>query len=82
MKKIKNGKLVLDGTITQNELQDKINKAFEIVVDKNVNILFLKIVISCCKNYTIENQVKEYNNCCKEEKHLTVEEYLNIKEII
>lgn len=33
MKKIKDGKLVLDGTITQNELQDKVNKAFEILCE-------------------------------------------------
>lgn len=83
MKKIKDGKLVLDGTITQNELQDKINKAFEIVVEKNVNILFLKIVITTCAVYSIENQVREYNECCDNPKnHLTEEEYKLLKEII
>lgn len=83
MKKIKDGKLVLDGTITQNELQDKINKAFEIVVEKNVNILFLKVVISSCKVYSVERQVREYNECCNNPKnHLTEEEYKLLKEII
>lgn len=84
MKKIKNGKLVLDGTITQNELQDKVNKAFEIVVEKNVNILFLRCVIVSCKNNTIRKQVIEYNNCCTNPKRnkLTEEEYKLLKEII
>ena len=83
MKKIKNGKLVLDGTITQNELQDKVNKAFEIVVDKNVDTFFLKVVISSCKVYSIERQVREYNECCNNPKnHLTEEEYKLLKEII
>lgn len=54
MKKIKDGKLVLDGTITQNELQDKVNKAFEIVVDKDVNTGFL---LKC-------KSVDEYNDMC------------------
>lgn len=83
MKKIKNGKLVLDGTITKNELQDKVNKAFEIVIDKNVNIIFLKVVISSCKVYSIERQVREYNECCNNPKnYLTEEEYKLLKEII
>lgn len=83
MKKIKNGKLVLDGTITQNELQDKVNKAFEIVVEKNVNIIFLKVVISTCKVYSVKRQVREYNECCNNPKNcLTKEEYKLLKEII
>lgn len=83
MKKIKDGKLVLDGTITQNELQDKVNKAFEIVIEKNVNILFLKVVISSCKVYAIERQVREYNESCNNPKnYLTEEEYKLLKEII
>lgn len=83
MKKIKNGKLVLDGTITQNELQDKVNKAFEIVVEKNVNLIFLKVVISSCKVYSIKRQVEQYNNCyTNPNNHLTEEEYKLLKEII
>ena len=83
MKKIKNGKLVLDGTITQNELQDKVNKAFEIVIEKNVDTFFLKVVIGSCKVYSIERQVREYNECCNNPKnHLTEEEYKLLKEII
>lgn len=83
MKKIKNGKLVLDGTITQNELQDKVNKAFEIVIEKNVNMLFLKMIIDRYENYDIAKQVSQYNlSCFKQKDHLTIEEYLNIKEII
>lgn len=83
MKKIKNGKLVLDGTITQNELQDKVNKAFEIVVEKNVDTFFLKVVISTCNVYSVERQVREYNESCNNPKnHLTEEEYKLLKEII
>ncbi len=83
MKKIKDGKLVLDGTITQNELQDKVNKAFEIVIEKNVDTFFLKVVISSCKVYSIERQVREYNESCNNPKnHLTEEEYKLLKEII
>jgi len=83
MKKIKDGKLVLDGTITKNELQDKVNKAFEIVVEKNVDTFFLKVVISSCKVYSIEKQVREYNESCNNPKNcLTIEEYKLLKEII
>ena len=83
MKKIKNDKLVLDGTITQSELQDKVNKAFEIVVEKNVNILFLKTIISSRKAYSIEKQVRRYNEYCIDVKNrLTEEEYKLLKEII
>ena len=38
MKYIKNGKLVLDGTIRECDLQDKLNKALEIIIDKKVHI--------------------------------------------
>ena len=83
MKNIKNGKLVLDGTITQNELQDKVNKAFEIVVEKNVNIFFLKTIISSHKIHSIEKQVRRYNEYCIDPKNrLTEEEYKLLKEII
>jgi len=40
MKYIKNGKLVLDGTIRECDLQDKINKALEIIVDSGLYIAF------------------------------------------
>lgn len=38
MKYIKNGKLVLDGTIRECDLQDKLNKALEIIVDSGLYI--------------------------------------------
>ena len=43
MKYIKNGKLVLDGTMRECDLQDKLNKALEIIVDKKVHIERIKV---------------------------------------
>ena len=40
MKYIKNGKIVLDGTIRECDLQDKLNKALEIIVDSGLYIAF------------------------------------------
>ena len=47
MKYIKNGKLVLDGTIRECDLQDKLNKALEIIVDKLVDIAWLRKSKNC-----------------------------------
>ena len=40
MKYIKNGKIILDGTIRECDLQDKLNKALEIIVDSGLYIAF------------------------------------------
>lgn len=42
MKYIKNGKVVLDGTIRQCDLEEKIFKAFEIIFEKNVDMIAFK----------------------------------------
>ena len=43
MKYIKNGKIVLNGTIKEQDLEDKLLKALEIIVDKEVNIARIKV---------------------------------------
>ena len=58
-------------------------KAFEIVVEKNVNIFFLKTIFSSHKIHSIEKQVRRYNEYCIDPKNrLTEEEYKLLKEII
>lgn len=72
MKYIKNGKLVLDGTIRECDLQDKLNKALEIIVDKEIDIFILKR----CNDY------ETYNDSNHKEISITQKEFKVVKEII
>ena len=80
--KITGGDFHIEPINVHIENQNKI-KAFEIVVEKNVNIFFLKTVISSHKIHSIEKQVRRYNEYCIDPKNrLTEEEYKLLKEII
>lgn len=46
MKYIKNGKLVLNGTMMACELEEKLLRALEIIIDKDVNISDLRCAIA------------------------------------
>ena len=69
---IKNGKIVLDGTIKECDLEEKLLRALEIIVDKEVNIH--------CLIYS--NTLKEYNDTFIKQYKLTQEQYDSLKEII
>lgn len=42
MNLLKNGKIVLDGTRTEQETEDLLLAALELIIDKNVNIILAK----------------------------------------
>ena len=74
MKYIKNGKLVLNGTIRECDLQDKLNKALEIITEKQVDVLMIKLT---CRT------VDEYNHLIQPKwRTLIQEEYDLLKEIL
>ena len=72
MKAIKNGKLVLDGTLTEYELEHMMFKALEIIVDKNVDIWIVKHT----------NTYSEYNDMRTIENQLSELQFNLIKEIV
>ena len=57
MKYIKNGKIVLNGTMKEQDLEDKLLKALEIIVDKEINIARLKFT-KTAQEYNKEYPVK------------------------
>ena len=72
MKLIKNGKMVLNGKYTEQELEDKLLTALEIIVDKKVNTW-------CVCWAELEEYNTKYVN--QEWRRLTEEEYKLLKEI-
>lgn len=42
MKYIKNGKVVLDGTIKECDLEEKLLRALEIIIDKEPDLMIIK----------------------------------------
>ena len=69
MKYIKNGTIQLDGTIRECDLEEKLLKALEIIIDKKVNVSLLQYY----KNPKRYNQLFE---------PLTQQEFDLIKEIM
>lgn len=43
MRYIKNGKVVLDGTMTEQELEDKLFATLEVIINKKVNIALIEM---------------------------------------
>ena len=80
MKYIKNGKVVLDGTIKECDLEEKLLKALEIIVDKRVNLL----EISTSANYETYREFFNKWNWYGEydEFVITEKEYELLKEIL
>lgn len=75
MKWIKNGKLVLNGTKSEQELQYWLNKGLELIVDKKVDIDTLKLT------YTVGDYNR--NRTCIQDGSgfLTKEQFEFLKEI-
>ena len=71
MKMIKNGKIVLDGTLKEEDLEHLLLRALEIVVDKNVDVWILKHT----------NTYSEYNDMRNPENHLSEMQFNIVKEI-
>lgn len=60
MELIKNGKIVLNGKLTEQETEDLLLAAFEIIVDKKVNIKALtKSKNVLCYNMWTSNESEE-----------------------
>lgn len=75
MKWIKNGKLVLNGTKSEQELQDWLNKGLELIVDKRVDIDTLKLT------YNV-NDYNRHRTCIQDGcGFLTKEQFEFLKEI-
>ena len=75
MKWIKNGKLVLNGTKSEEESQDWLNKGLELIVDKRVDIDLLKICL------WVDAYNKERTCVYVGNPYLTKEEFDFLKEI-
>lgn len=71
MKYIKNGKVMLDGTIKECDLEEKLLRALEIIVDKQVNIEYIK----CCDIY------EQYKVICSYWNEITRADFNLLKEI-
>lgn len=71
MELIKNGKIVLNGMRTQKESEDLLLLALEIIVDKKVDMKWLKEAVS----------LEAYNYPLKEWQWLTQEDFDLLKEI-
>lgn len=71
MKLVSNGKVVLNGTYTEEDLNYLCLKALEIIVDKQVDLYLLKH----------SDSVQDYNDMRKEEFKLTTLQYEVVKEI-
>ena len=76
MKYIKNGKLVLDGTIRECDLQEKLNKALEIIIEKGMTWSI------DWQPYEQDNDYRAWDNELYGSIKLTKEEYELLKEII
>ena len=71
MKYIKNGKVVLDGTIKECDLEEKLLRALEIIVDKHPDLLVVET----------KNTLYEYFLYARIGKMLTQKEFDLLKEI-
>ena len=71
MKLVSNGKIVLNGTYTEEDMEYLLLKGLEIIVDKQVDLYLLKH----------SDSVQEYNDMRKEEFKLTTLQYEVVKEI-
>lgn len=71
MKQIKNGKVVLDGTLKEEDLNYLCLKALEIIVDKNVDMWIVRHT----------NTYSEYNDMRNEENKLTEMQFNIVKEM-
>ena len=79
MKYIKNGKVILDGTIKECDLEEKLLKALEIIIDKKVNVDWLWY---CFEIYSDIDGLFYYNQTRGDnDDDLSKEEYQLIKEI-
>ena len=79
MKYIKNGKVVLDGTIKECDLEEKLLRVLEIIVDKKVNIDWLWY---CFEIFNDNDGIIAYNDTRGDnDDNLTENEYKLIKEI-
>lgn len=74
MKYIKNGKVVLDGTIKECDLEEKLLRALEIIVDKRVDLFPISIL-----SLGEYNSLMEYQQ--RKQDVLMISEYRTIKEI-
>ena len=72
MKLVKNGKIVLDGTLKEEDLEHLLLKALEIIVDKCVDIWIVRNT----------NSYTEYNDMRSSDKQLTEMQFNIVKEII
>lgn len=75
MKWIKNGKLVLNGTKNEEELQDWLNKGLELIIDKKVDIDILQLT------YNVNDYNRNRTCVASDMGFLTKEEFEFLKEI-
>ena len=74
MKYIKNGKVVLDGTMKECDLEEKLLNALEIIVDKKVDLFAISVL-----GLGEYNSLMEYQQ--RKQDMLMISEYREIKEI-
>lgn len=75
MKHIKDGKLVLDGTIRECDLQENLNTVLELIVDKNINPILLKN----CRSASEYNCKREDRRGCSK---ITLRQFFLLKDYV
>lgn len=72
MNKIKNGKIVLNGTLKEEDMEYMLLRCLEIIVDKEIDIYLIKH----------SDSVETYNDMRNEEHKLTHYQFVMVKEIV